>query len=202
MRKETGRAGVQRGVPGSATSERVGDIEPGVLEQARAGDHRAFQALVSHYDRSLRALAYRLLGDATHMDDVLQEAYVKAYRGLATYRGDASPGTWLYRVTYNACMDQLRRTKRAGVLPLDGLADRASSDPDPGEQAAARGSLAGALAALSPEQRAVVLLVDAEGFDHATAARILGVAEGTVHSRLSRAHAVLRARLDRTGGER
>ena len=185
-----------------ATIERVADVDRGVLERARAGDPHAFRALVSHYDRGLRSLAYRLLGDAGQMDDVLQDAYIKAYRGLAGFRGDAGVGTWLYRITYNACMDHLRRTERAEVVPIDGLAERASPDLDPGERAAARGSLADALAALSPEQRAVVLLVDAEGFDHATAARVLGVAEGTVHSRLSRAHAILRARLDRSGGER
>ena len=188
-------------MPIGATTERV-EVDAGVLERARAGDHRAFRALVSHYDRGLRALACRLLGDAAHMDDVLQDAYVKAYRGLATFRGDAGVGTWLYRITYNTCMDHLRRSRRAGELPLDELRERASGDPDPGERAAVRGSLAAALASLPPEQRAVVMLVDAEGFDHAAAARVLGVAEGTVHSRLSRAHAVLRARLDRSGGER
>ncbi len=185
-----------------ATAERAGDVDPRVLERARGGDHRAFTTLVSHYDHGLRALAYRLLGDAAQMDDVLQDAYVKAYRGLATFRGDAGVGTWLYRVTYNACLDHLRRTRRTDHLPLDGLADRASSEPDPGERAATRGSLADALIALSPEQRAVVMLVDAEGFDHAAAARVLGVAEGTVHSRLFRAHAILRARLGLPGGER
>ncbi|MFP5375516.1 MAG: RNA polymerase sigma factor [Acidimicrobiia bacterium] len=189
-------------MPKGATTERVSDVDPGVLERARAGDQRAFRAIVSHYDRGLRALAFRLLGDAGHMDDVLQEVYVKAYRGMAGFRGDASAGTWLYRVTYNACLDHLRRSKRADVVPFEGLAERASADPDPGERAAVRGSLSDALSALSPEQRAVVMLVDAEGFDHASAARILGVAEGTVHSRLFRAHAILRERLGRKGGER
>jgi RNA polymerase sigma-70 factor, ECF subfamily len=193
-------AGVQPGMPRGATAERVGDVDAAVLAQARAGDHRAFRTLVAHYDRGLRALAYRLLGDPGQMDDVLQEVYVKAYRGMATFRGDASAGTWLYRVTYNACLDQLRRSKRADVVPLEGLAERAS--PDAGDRAAMRSSLADALATLSPEQRAAVLLVDAEGFDHATAAHILGVAEGTIHSRLSRAHALLRERLGRKGGER
>lgn len=201
-RKEPGGPGVQPGMPKGAAVETGGDVDAAVVDRARAGDHRAFRALVSHYDSGLRALAYRLLGDAGQMDDVLQEVYVKAYRGMAGFRGDASPGTWLYRVTYNACLDQLRRTKRADVLPLEGLADRASTEPDPGERAAVRSNLAEALAALSPEQRAAVLLVDAEGFDHASAARILGVAEGTVHSRLSRARAALRERLGPRGGER
>ena len=185
----------------AAAAEPVGDIDSGVVERARAGDHRAFRSLVSHYDQGLRALAYRLLGDAGQMDDVLQDVYVKAYRALASFRGDAGVGTWLYRITYNACMDHLQRTRRLDQLPLDALSERASPEQDPGDRAVARGSLAVAVAALSPEQRAVVMLVDAEGFDHAAAAQVLGVAEGTVHSRLFRAHAVLRAHLGRAGGE-
>ena len=99
-------------------------------------------------------------------------------------------------------MDHLRRTRRVVQLPFDGLSGRPSPEPDPGERAVARGDLTDALAAFSPEHRAVVMLVDAEGFDHGAAARVLGVAEGTVYSRLFRAHAVLRARLGQAGGER
>lgn len=178
------------------------DVDPGVLDRARAGDHRAFRTLVSHYDRGLRALAYRLLGDAGRMDDVLQDVYVKAYRGLATFRGDASPGTWLYRITYNACLDQMRRAPRASTVALDDLRERAGTGPDPADEVVVRTGLARALAALPAEQRAAVLLVDAEGFDHARAAEILGVAEGTVHSRVFRARAALRRHLTEKGGER
>ena len=81
-----------------------GRHRPRVVERARAGDHRAFRSLIAHYDRGLRALAYRLLGNAGQMDDVLQDAYVKAFRALGRFRGDAGVGTWIYRITYNACI--------------------------------------------------------------------------------------------------
>lgn len=135
-------------------------------------------------------LAFRLLGNREGMDDVLQEAYAKAFRALPRFRGEAATGTWLYRIVYNACLDQLRRERRATELSLETAAP--ASTPDPGESAARREALAAALAALAPDQRAAVLLVDVEGFDYPAAARVLGVRVGTLASRLSRARALLR----------
>jgi RNA polymerase sigma-70 factor (ECF subfamily) len=128
------------------------------------------------------------------MDDALQETYVRAFRALPAFRGDSSPGTWLYRIAYNACLDELRRTRQ--VVPLDSVRDR--SDPGPGaaETVPARRALADALGRLPAEDRAAVLLVDAQGFDYRSAAEVLGVPEGTVASRLNRARATLRRFLD------
>ncbi len=179
--------------------EQGGELDEFVLERARAGDHAAFRDLVRHYDPGLRALVFRLLGDRGRMDDVLQEAYVKAFRGLATFRGDASVRTWIYRITYNACMDDLRRRPRRDEVSLDAAPADATLTPDPGERIVARAGLAAALALLPPDQRAAVMLVDAEGFDYAAAAKVLGVAEGTIASRVSRARAALRTSL-RDGG--
>ena len=164
---------------------------------ARTFEHAAFTAMVEDHDRGLRSLAYRLLGaDRERMDDVLQEAYVKAYRSLSSFRGDASPHTWLYRIVYNACLDDLRRRARRVVpLALDAVADRPVSGPDPGDRVALRRRLAGALSELPVDQRAAVLLVDVEGFDYAAAGDVLGVPPGTVGSRLSRARAALRLAL-------
>src|SRR5262245_6653697 len=81
----------------------VEEIDPHALAQARRGDERAFAAFVRHYDAGLRALAWRLLGDRALMDDALQETYVKAYRALPRFLGEAGPGTWLYRIAYRAC---------------------------------------------------------------------------------------------------
>ena len=148
---------------------------------------------MAEQDRPLRALAFRLLGDREAMDDVLQEAYAKAFRALPRFRGEATAGTWLYRIVYNACLDQLRRERRPAELPLETAAP--ASAPDPVESAARREALAAALAALVPDQRAAVLLVDAEGFDYPAAARVLGVRVGTLASRLSRARASLRRAL-------
>jgi RNA polymerase sigma-70 factor (ECF subfamily) len=183
-----------RGVQTIAAPAPRADVEPAVIADAKRGDQQAFAALVRHYDRGLRALAFRLLGDRDRMDDALQEAYVKAFRALPQFRGDAGLGTWLYRITYNVCIDELRRPHAAGAVPLD-VAGSRSHGPDPADFVGERTALASALAALSPEDRAAVLLVDAEGFDYASASRALGVPAGTVASRLNRARATLRRAL-------
>jgi RNA polymerase sigma-70 factor (ECF subfamily) len=174
----------------SAQPQAAGDVDPMVLARARRGDHRAFAQIVDHYDHRLRGLAFRLLGDRDRMDDVLQEAYVKAFRSLPRFKGDAALGTWLYRIVYNACIDDLR--SRKATVPLDDRLDVADSRPDPADVAIGRRDLAAALDTLPPDQKAVVLLVDAYGLDYAEAAEVLGVATGTVGSRLNRARTSLR----------
>lgn len=179
------------------------EVDAAVVERAKAGDQRAFAELVRHYDRRLRALAFRLLQNRDAMDDALQEAYVKAYRALGTFRTGAAPGTWLYRIVYNACLDELRRQRRRPAQPFDndGL-EQMRDATAPGADAGLTGhaGLEVALADLPPDQRAALMLVDAEGYDYAAAAEILGVQPGTIGSRVSRARAAVRAALgDATG---
>jgi len=171
----------------------VEEVDQITLARARRGDEAAFAALVRHYETGLRRLAYRLLGDRARMDDALQEAYISAYRALPRFRGDSSLGTWLYRITYNACLDELKRTR--DIVDLESVRDRAQSRVDPIEALSLRQTIAAALAQLPPEDRAAVLLVDADGFDYRSAAEVLGIPEGTVASRLNRARAALRQTL-------
>jgi RNA polymerase sigma-70 factor (ECF subfamily) len=178
--------------------EPAADIRPAVLERARRGDQEAFAAVIRHYDPGLRALAYRLLGDRDRMDDALQEAYLKAFRALPRFQRRAKVGTWLYRIVYNTCLDELRKARRTAVEPLDENLDQPGGWADPADVAAGRGDLSRALAALPEQERAAVLLVDAQGFDYRDAARVLGVPEGTVASRLNRARASLRVALGGT----
>jgi RNA polymerase sigma-70 factor (ECF subfamily) len=167
-----------------------------VIEQAKRGDERAFEAIVRHYDPGLRALAYRLLGDTQRMDDALQNAYTRAFRSLPRFRGDSKLSTWLYRIAYNACLDELHSSRRIVHLPLETLDERADPAQALGETVAGRDDLALALAALSPNDRAAVLMVDAQGFAYRDAAEAIGVPEGTIASRLNRARAILRAALE------
>ncbi len=180
-------------------TEPLPDADPQLVRQAQQGDARAFADIVRHYEPRLRALAYRLLEDRDLTDDVLQEAFVRAFKSLGRFRGDSSFGTWLYRITYNACIDELRRRRK--VVPLF---DRETSDDTdtrsgPEETAIERGDLVAALASLPPDLRAAVILVDADGLDYAAAGEVLGVPAGTVGSRLNRARAVLRLALRVTG---
>lgn len=173
-----------------------------LVARARDGEQDAFVALVRRHDAAMRRLAARLLpvSEGFDLDDVLQEAYLKAYRSLNRFREESRFSTWLYRVTYNACLDELRRSRLRPVAQ-----DPASpewpvhSDGDVGGDREAVEAVRSAVAALPPDQRAVLVLVIGEEMDHRSAAEILGVAPGTVASRLFRARAGLRRQLEEVG---
>jgi RNA polymerase sigma-70 factor (ECF subfamily) len=156
----------------------VPDVERAVLDRARRGDHEAFAIVVRHYDPQLRALAYRLLGSRDPMDDALQEAYVNAFRALPRFRGQSQLGTWLHRIVFNACLDELGRLRRTEAVPLEDAPETLAAGPDHADFLAGR------------EQ-----LEDGQGFDYAAAAEVLGIPPGTVASRLNRARATLRRAL-------
>lgn len=165
-----------------------------MTEQIRPADQpdtEEFLALVREYDLRHRRLAYRLLGDRDRMDDVLQEAYARAFRALPRFRGRSGLATWLYRIVYNTCIDELRRSGARKEVSLEEWRERGGRRDDV-EQ---RLDLEAALASLSPELRAVVLLVDADELSYDEAAEILGIPAGTVASRLSRARDALRGAL-------
>lgn len=162
-----------------------------LVELARHGDRAAFDELLRRHDTRMRSLAYRLMVDRSRMDDALQEAYLNAFKGIHRFRAGSDFGAWLYRITYNACIDELRRHKRAPGQ-IDDRYDHPTSRPGPEQVVSASEAVRSALADLPTDQRVTVVLVDGEGFDHREAAEILGVAPGTVASRLSRARARLR----------
>ncbi|MEO6627398.1 MAG: RNA polymerase sigma factor [Aquihabitans sp.] len=195
------RPGIVRAVAISKAGEDVDDF---VLDRARHGDQDAFASIVGHYNHRLRALAFQLLGNCDRMDDVLQEAYVKAFRALPLFKGASALGTWLYRITYNACLDDLRRRPAVSAVTYDPdlVATIADHRPGQAEVVVERDDLAAALDRLPTDQRAAVMLVDAYGLDYADAAEVLGVRAGTIGSRLSRAHASLRIALERGATKR
>jgi len=160
-----------------------------IVERVQRGDHLAFGELVARHDRRLRAVAGRLLRNPERVDDAMQEVYIKAFRTIGGFRGDANVGTWLHRITSNTCLDELRR--RQPVLANDDF-DPPSIDPGPAERAIAASEVARMLDRLSPDLRLTVVLVDGYGLDYADASRLLDVAPGTVASRLSRARRHLR----------
>ena len=133
--------------------------------------------------------------------DVVQDALLRAYRALPQFRGEATLGTWLYRIAYAAAMDHLRRQGRRPELvcedPLPFAATAA--DDDHAEQTSLRDAIAQALTALPVEQRLTLLLVDREDLRYREVATIMGVSPGTVCSRLQRARGKLRVALRKQG---
>jgi RNA polymerase sigma-70 factor (ECF subfamily) len=146
-----------------------------------------FENLLDRHETRLRRVAHGMLGDRDAVDDVLQEAFIKAYRALPAQFDDVrSESAWLYRVVHRACIDELRRRRRRPVLAEIELA---TSDEHPID-------VLSALAGLGPRDRAAVLLVDLIGLDYETAARVLRVPRGTLAWRLNAARGRLREVLD------
>ena len=129
------------------------------------------------------------------MDDALQDAYVKAFVALPGFTGASSVGTWLYRIVYNTCLDELRRRGRAPLVSGDDAVERAEATHNPDYAVETATDLARALSDLPPDFRAAVILIDAEGMSYDEASEILDVPVGTLASRVNRARARLRSAL-------
>lgn len=159
--------------------------------------------MLRSHDARMRALVWRMVGDAGTTDDVLQESYFRAFRSRSQFSGAADGlSAWLYRITYNTCIDHLRARRRADEVSLEAVVDSGSSrlqSVDSGDWAAnrvvTRDALRQALDALTPEQTAAVVLIDLEELPYAQVAEILDVSVGTLSSRVNRGRAVLRTLL-------
>src|SRR2546426_2735849 len=173
-----------------------------LLDRAREGDLDAFNDLVVVYQDMLFALVVRMVPDRDQASDAVQEAFFSAYRNLAGFRG-GSVKSWLHRIAINAAMDIQRARKRRPVQPYPELDDEswqppAGTDADPVTTALTterHRAINQALAAITDDQRAAIVLFDVEGFDYAEIAEMTGVSLGTVKSRIHRGRLALRDRL-------
>jgi RNA polymerase sigma-70 factor (ECF subfamily) len=173
-----------------------------LLERARAGDLDAFNDLVVCYQEKLFALIARMVPDRDQASDCVQEAFFSAFRNLAGFRG-GSVKSWLHRIAINAAMDIQRARKRRPVQPYPELDDEswqppAGKDADPVTTALTterHRAINDALATITDDQRAAIILFDVEGYDYAEIADMTGVSLGTVKSRIHRGRLALRDRL-------
>jgi RNA polymerase sigma-70 factor (ECF subfamily) len=159
----------------------VQDADPRTLARARSGDLDAFEDLVRTYQGDLWRFAYSYTRDQALAEDVTQEAFLRAYRFLPTYRGDARFGSWLFRIARNCALDAIRT--RIGQEERARRLDSGPGSPDPHTRA----ELDTALAAVSREHREPFLLIEVFGLSYQEAADVLHVRVGTVKSRMHRA---------------
>jgi RNA polymerase sigma-70 factor (ECF subfamily) len=158
-----------------------------------AGDRYAFEELFYRHHRQLPRLARISSRTPEDAADALQDAMLSAHRCAPRFRHDASVSSWLYRIVVNACLDRLRRNKSHLTTALD---EDAHHVGDPTTRVDTALVVERALMRLPVEQRAAVVAVDMQGFSVAETARVLGIPEGTVKSRCSRARAKLAETLD------
>lgn len=195
------RAGTSAPRYGLTVREAEAGDAPRFLDRLRAGDAPAFEELVMTYQHRVFGVALRMLGNRTEAEDVAQEAFVRAHRALGAFRGDAKLSTWLYAITSRLCLNRLasgeRRMARQGEDALLRLSD-AGPRPDAAlERRELETALGRAIAELPEDRRIVVVLRDIEGLSYEEIAQVLELELGTVRSRLHRARAELKEKLER-----
>ena len=153
------------------------------VARARKGDADAFEQLVNTYRDQVFRLALRMCGNETDADEVAQDAFLSAWKGLPNFRGDSRFSTWLYQLTTHAAIDLLRRQKRRGET--DDITEISVVDPAPGpqqqaEQSETRQAVRDAMAQLTPEYRQIVVLRFLQELSYEEIAAALKLPPGTV----------------------
>lgn len=175
-----------------------------LVRAAAGGDEDAFAQLVALHEKKVYNLALRMCGDPEDAWDAAQEAFLSAWRGLPSFRGEAGFSTWLYRLASNAAIDQLRRNRRQREEDSLDAGEMDAPDQSPGPQEAAEGSelqraVADGLASLSEDHRRILLLREYQQLSYDEIAQTLDMDLGTVKSRISRARRALRKILLESG---
>ncbi len=199
-----------RAAPPSAAAP---DEDRELVDRVLAGDAGAFEALVRRYQGWVFTLALRMLGDRAEAEDVAQEVFLKAYRGLKSFKGASRFSTWLYAIASHHCLNHLQARARrprpysgkggeaAGAGgddpgdPVDRLPDGAPRADALLERADLERIVQAELQHLTEEHRAVLVLRDIQGLTYEEIAQALGLELGTVRSRLHRARLEMKARL-------
>ena len=202
--------GVNRGArPSSDIQARQAEAEEdrGLIERAQQGDKQAFRALVERHQRRAFAIAVGLVRDEHDAREVVQEAFLRVYRGLDRFKGGSSFFTWLYRIVTNLAIDLMRKPARREAESLDYalleeepdvpfLARIAEADPaDVVRRSEIAERINRALDALPPYHRGVILMREVEGMSYEEMAQAMGVSKGTIMSRLFHARQKLQRAL-------
>lgn len=179
-----------------------------LVKKAQNNDPSAFEELVRLSQNKVYSLCVRLTGNPADAQDLAQEAFIRAYRALDSFRNEADFSTWMHRITVNIWLNSRRKNGGAPSLSLDGpiqgedgseiRRDVPDWDSDPLqalEEKEFRGLVRAALDDLSVEHRSVLILREIEGYSYEEVSRMLGCSLGTVKSRLSRAREAMRCRI-------
>ncbi|MBS1679667.1 MAG: sigma-70 family RNA polymerase sigma factor [Actinobacteria bacterium] len=176
--------------------------EDDLVARAQAGDQGAFEELVRRHADRLYAVVTRFVGDRQEAEEVTQEAFLRAWRGIGRFQGNSQFFTWLYRIGINEAKRRVgRRASPAGSTSLDehpGLevSDLSQAPETSADRRELRGVLEGAIRALGPDYRAALILRDIEGLSTSEAAETLDLGEAAFKSRLHRARLSVRKAVD------
>ncbi len=177
--------------------------EARLIEQSRAGNTSSFDRLVEAHYTAVYNAAFRMLSDPDSAADATQTTFIRAFDALANFRGDSAFSTWLYRITMNVCLDELRKRKNQPLsLVTEDSEDDTSEEreiPDEADEPGARAEqlerqtiVHEAIGRLPEDYRTIVVLYDIRGLSYQEISEVLEIALGTVKSRLNRARLALR----------
>ena len=180
------------------------------VQRVLDGNADEYEKLVLEYQKNVYNLALRMTGDAEDAADMAQEAFIKAYNSLASYRGDSRFSVWLYRIVSNVCLDFLRARKRRQTVSLSvvddegeetelEISDESASPEKLLERSMTRDAVRRGLQELTPEYRQILILRELQGMSYDEIAETLGLESGTVKSRIFRARKKLCTFLVRDG---
>ena len=177
-----------------------------MLRRAQGGDPEAFEQLMQPLEQLVWRVCWHYTGHRETAEDCAQEAMLRIWRNLGSYRGDCALESWVYRIAANCCMDWLRKKKRDKSVSVEPLQEQGfdPADPSPGteDQVVAEDEhrrLREAITQLPDEQREALILTQLEKVPYEEAAQMLGVSEGTIKSRVNRAKARLKEILSADG---
>ncbi len=182
-------------------------VQPELITRSQRGDAQAFDRLVSLTFQNVYNTAYRMVNNANDASDATQEAFIRAFKSIKSYRRDASFSTWLYRIVVNVCLDIIRRKRRdpasASDLESDtdlptgiGSPDRPPMPEQMAETRERQAVVHAAIGKLSEEHRTVLVLFDIQGLTYDEISETLGIPVGTFKSRLNRALMALKTLLE------
>lgn len=189
----------------------MSDGEKLLLERAKAGDVNAFEQLIEGYQRKIFNIALRMVGNYDDASDLAQEVLIRIYKSIGGFKEQSSFSTWVYRITTNVCLDDIRKKKNKKVISLDeeiklddGEMPRQLESDDAGplelaERKELKKAVSRAINSLSEEHRLVVVLRDIQGFSYEEIAKAIKCPEGTVKSRINRARQALKNILKNDG---
>lgn len=184
----------------------MGRTDEELVEACLAGEESAFDVLVGRWEKRIRGAIYRLVGSDEEARDLCQEAFLKAYKSLRSFKREARFSSWLYQIALNLCRDRMRRRRGKTMVSLDELEEGGAAMPVAGPTALdllqerdTKRLVRGAIEALPDEQREVIILKEYQGLTFLEIAQALDVPISTVKTRLYRGLDQLRSRLEREG---
>jgi len=194
---------MERRLSGSPEEDLRDARDADLVAKSKSGDTRAFGELVRRYQKPVFRIVLRMVHSQDDADDLTQDTFVRAHRGLKTFKEEFDFHPWLYRIAVNQAINFINRRKRQAAADIDEVPEldlKNGPEPESPLQSASRGELLGklerALERLPDDQRTVFLLRVQEGLSYEEIAKSMGTPKGTVMSRLARARMALRKHMD------